>query len=319
MSDPGRGQDPGLDPARSVRGRDPGLELALALGEMAGTLLVDGFGQARQSVATKSSSTDMVSEMDHAAEAVIVDNLRRAYPQDSILGEEGSAFEGTSGMCWVIDPLDGTTNYLYGHTMWAVSIARQNEAGQTVLGVVHHPLAGETFWARPGGGAWMESRPGPIRLRLGPTSELGERASELGERAPELGERASELGQALLGTGFSYDPAVRSLQGEILSRILGQVRDVRRAGSAALDLCWVAAGRLDGYWEANLAPWDRAAGALIASEAGATVEEFDVAGGSGSGGSSSIGSHLSELRVTLAARPGLGSALSDLVKSSSSI
>lgn len=278
--------------------RDPTLGLALELAQAAGRVLVEGFRGVRHSVSTKSSPTDMVSEMDHAAEALIVAGLRHAYPHDSILGEEGSSTKGNSGFCWVIDPLDGTTNYLYGHPTWSVSIARQDSAGRSILGVVHHPLGGDTFWATGGGGAWTDSM----------TQPLDGDAIDPGLGAPlKLGPGPS-LGQALIGTGFAYDPAVRARQAEILGGILGQVRDIRRLGSAALDLCWVAAGRLDGYWEANLAPWDKAAGELIALEAGASVEEFPSPGPNGTG----------TLHVTLVARPGLGSALADLVRAASS-
>ncbi|MHB1487013.1 MAG: inositol monophosphatase family protein [Acidimicrobiales bacterium] len=278
--------------------RDPALDLALELGQAAGRMLVEGFRGVRHSVSSKSSTTDMVSEMDRAAEALIVAGLRHAYPHDSILGEEGSSTEGNSGFCWVIDPLDGTTNYLYGHPTWSVSIARQDSAGRSILGVVHHPLGGDTFWAIRGKGAWLASM-----TRTLDGSAINPTLATLLNPGP-----GPSLGHALIGTGFAYDPALRARQAEILGGVLGRVRDIRRLGSAALDLCWVAAGRLDGYWEANLAPWDKAAGELIALEAGASVEEFSSPGPHGT----------RPMHVTLVARPGLGPALADLVKGASS-
>jgi fructose-1,6-bisphosphatase/inositol monophosphatase family enzyme len=189
--------------------------------------------------------TDMVSDADRKAEEVISALLRAERPDDGLLGEEGLSAEGTSGRRWVVDPLDGTTNYLYRYRAWCVSVALEDGEGGLV-GVVHDPLAGETFRAERGAGA--EVNRSPIHVR-----------------------QAGPLARALVATGFGYDPEVRAGQAEVLRRVLPAVRDVRRAGAAALDLCHVAAGRLDGYYERGVKPWDWAAGALIVEEAGGRV------------------------------------------------
>jgi myo-inositol-1(or 4)-monophosphatase len=187
----------------------------------------------------------MVSDADRAAEEAISRLLRAERPSDGLLGEEGMSLEGTSGRRWVVDPLDGTTNYLYRYRAWCVSVALEDAEGGLV-GVVHDPLGGETFTAVRGQGAYVNDA--PIRVRDG-----------------------ADLSRALVATGFGYDPDVRAGQAELLRRVLPQVRDIRRAGAAALDLCHVAAGRLDGYFERGLKAWDLAAGALIVREAGGAV------------------------------------------------
>lgn len=225
------------------------LALAIALATHAGDFLSAGIDEARTDVATKSSVTDMVSEMDRAAEALIVDGLREARPHDAILGEEGASAVGTTGLRWVIDPLDGTTNYLYGIPAWSVSIGIEAD-GQPLAGVVRDPSRDDTFSAIAGQGSWRNG----ARLRPRPVPTLD---------------------HALIGTGFGYDAARRAAQAALMPGILPAVRDIRRFGSAALDLCWVACGELDGYFESGLAPWDMAAGALVASEAGAWVGTVD--------------------------------------------
>ncbi len=225
------------------------LELAVEAAGAAGAVLMEGVGQSRRSVETKSSSTDMVTEVDRAAEAVVVSTLRRARPDDAVLGEEGARAAGTSPVRWVVDPLDGTTNYLYGRPDFAVSVAAEVE-GRPTVGVVHDPTRAETFTAVAGRGSWCNGEP----LRLSPPPPLA---------------------HALVGTGFNYDSDWRSEQARALLRILPQVRDIRRLGAAALDLCWVAAGRLDAFWEAGLHHWDWAGGALVAAEAGAWVGDLD--------------------------------------------
>ena len=187
----------------------------------------------------------MVSDADRAAEEAISSLLRAERPDDGLLGEEGMSVEGSSGRRWVVDPLDGTTNYLYRYRAWAVSVALEDSEG-ALVGVVHDPLAGETFRASRGGGAELNGA--PIQVR-----------------------DVEELGRALVATGFGYDPDVRRGQAQVLLRVLPHVRDVRRAGAAALDLCHVAAGRLDGYYERGINHWDWAAGALIVEEAGGRV------------------------------------------------
>jgi myo-inositol-1(or 4)-monophosphatase len=188
----------------------------------------------------------MVSDADRAAEEAVSRLLRAERPDDGLLGEEGLSAEGSSGRRWVVDPLDGTTNYLYRYRAWCVSIALEDASGEGMVGVVHDPLAGETFQAERGLGAALNGA--PIRVRDG-----------------------GDIARALIATGFGYDPDVRAGQAEVLRRLLPQVRDVRRAGAAALDLCHVAAGRLDGYYERGLKRWDLAAGALIVREAGGVV------------------------------------------------
>jgi len=221
------------------------LALATDAANQAAGLLMDGLGQARTDVGTKSSLTDMVTEMDRASEALIVKALLAARPDDGVVGEEGSSRAGTSGVHWVIDPLDGTTNYLYGHPGWAVSIAAAVD-GQVVAGVVLDAMHAETYTATLGGGAWRNGE--PIRCS-----------------------GQDDLSRALVGTGFGYAPERRVAQAEVLGGIIGEVRDIRRQGAASVDLCFVASGRLDGYYERGLAWWDMAAGALIAAEAGAVV------------------------------------------------
>ena len=200
----------------------------------------------------KRSATDPVSEADRASERLLTELLLAARPEDGVLGEEGSARSGRSGLRWVLDPLDGTVNYLYGFPCWSVSLACE-EASEDAPGgwrglvaVVYDPLRREAFTAARGYGAFLEGR----RLRVN-------------DPVP--------LDRALVATGFDYDPALRARQGATAARLLPQVRDLRRAGSAALDLCWLAAGRVDAFYEAGRSRWDWAAGALIASEAGAVV------------------------------------------------
>jgi myo-inositol-1(or 4)-monophosphatase len=235
----------------------------------AADLLRRGLDRGRDGVTTKTSDTDMVTEMDRAAEELIVERLLAARPDDSILAEEGTGRDGTSSVRWVIDPLDGTTNYLYGHLRYGVSIAAEVE-GQAAVGVVADPSLHEVFTAHRGGGAFLNGKP---------ISHTGQ----------------DDLATALLATGFSYVAEQRARQAEVLTRVLPAVRDIRRHGSAALDLCWVACGRVDGYYEVGLQPWDIAAGVLIAAEAGALVCGVD-------GGPPSPAS-------VLAAAPQLGDAL----------
>jgi myo-inositol-1(or 4)-monophosphatase len=211
----------------------------------AGALLIGRYGGPASGVERKSSRTDMVSDADRDAEALIRDLLASERPEDGMLGEEGSQQDGASGRRWVVDPLDGTTNYLYRFPAWVVSVALEDADG-ALAGVVHDPLHGETFTATRGGGARLNS-------------------TEISVSAPE------SLGTALIGTGFGYDADRRAMQAEVVARLLPRVRDIRRAGAAALDLCMVACGRLDGYYERGLNAWDWAAGSLIASEAGASV------------------------------------------------
>src|SRR4051812_10314838 len=202
-------------------------------------------------VSTKSSPTDMVTEIDRASESLIVSGIRAARPDDGIVGEEGADHPGTSGVRWLIDPVDGTTNYLYKFPGFAVSIAAEHD-GVVVAGVVNDPLHRDVFAAGAGRGATRNGE--PIHAST-----------------------ATDLTTALVGTGFSYERERRLRQANVLVEVLPRVRDIRRMGAAAVDLCSVACGRLDAFYERGLGPWDLAAGALIAREAGATVG--DLAGG----------------------------------------
>jgi myo-inositol-1(or 4)-monophosphatase len=188
----------------------------------------------------------VVTEVDRASEKWLVDELARLRPDDAVLGEEGADRAGGSGVRWVVDPIDGTVNFLYGLRPYAVSVAAERD-GVVVAGCVHDPTSGETFTAVLGGGAALDGAPiGGSWLAPG-------------------------LDTALVATGFAYDAGLRAEQGMVLAALLPRVGNVRRLGSAALDLCYVAAGRLDGYFEHGLKPWDRAAGLLVATEAGAVV------------------------------------------------
>jgi myo-inositol-1(or 4)-monophosphatase len=229
------------------------LALAERAARTAGDLLLERLVAPTTGLAYKSSATDPVSDADRDAEAEIRGILRAARPEDALLGEEGTASAGQSGLRWVIDPLDGTVNFLYGQPTFAVSIACEDDHGPLVA-VVHHPAFGETFSARRGGGATLDG----VALAV---------------RQPE------SLARALVATGFSYEPARRVLQGALVARIVPLVRDVRRAGSAAIDLAWVAAGRLDGYFEHGLNAWDWAGGALLVTESGGKVARVPAGGG----------------------------------------
>jgi myo-inositol-1(or 4)-monophosphatase len=222
-------------------------DLACRVAEEAGALLLGALDGVRE-VSTKTSPTDVVTEIDRASEELIVRRLLEARPDDAILGEEGGAREGTSGVRWVIDPLDGTVNYLYRIPAFCVAIAAE-VGGRAVAGVVHDPSHGDTFAAAEGHGATRNGVP------VHPSP-------------------ADTLATALIGTGFEYRAEVRRVQARVVAEVLPQVRDVRRFGSAALDLCSVACGRLDGYFERGLQPWDSAAATLIVHEAGGVAKQL---------------------------------------------
>jgi myo-inositol-1(or 4)-monophosphatase len=226
----------------------PLLALAWRAARSAGELLAEGFGT-QLTVATKSTRTDVVTQMDTAAEALLVSTILAERPDDGVLGEEGADRVGSTGVRWVVDPLDGTVNYLYGLPGWAVSVAVER-AGRVEVGVVDVPVYGQTFVAVRGQGAWQVTPVGAEALQ----------ASE-----------PPDLGRALVATGFGYAAARRAGQARALAVVLPEVRDIRRAGAAAVDLCWAAAGLVDCYYERGLNPWDFAAGALVAVEAGLVV------------------------------------------------
>lgn len=220
-------------------------DLATDIAAEAGTLLRSYAGRTSLGVETKTSATDPVSEADHASEHLITERIVAARPDDAILGEEGIDRRGTSGLRWVVDPLDGTVNFLYGYPHWCVSIAVEDEAGP-VAGVVFDPSRGELFSAARGAGATV----GEVSLGVSDVPDLA---------------------RSLVATGFAYDADVRADQGEMAAGLLRVARDLRRGGSAALDLAWVAAGRVDVYVEHGLNPWDWAAGMLLVEEAGGVV------------------------------------------------
>ena len=249
-----------------MTGPDPEELLALAAETATATatmLAEEGARQRPEVVQTKSSLTDVVTAMDRRAEAMITERIRGARPDDTILGEEGGENRGAgqTGVRWIVDPLDGTVNYLYGLADWSVSIAAESGGG-IVAGVVAVPLRGETYLAARGHGA-------TVRTAAGPATAVGR-----GRTAATPALRCNQgvpLAQALVGTGFGYLPGRRQVQGEVVSALLPRIRDIRRGGSASVDLCSVAAGRLDAFYERGLNYWDYAAGGLIAEEAGARV------------------------------------------------
>lgn len=226
---------------------DLATRVALAAGELAARRRAEGVTVA----ASKSSLEDVVTEADREVETLIRSLLADARPGDGFLGEESGTDAGTSGLTWVVDPIDGTVNYLYGIRQYAVSIAvvegdPDPHTWRALAGVVVNPASGEVFAASAGGVATLD----------GATIAV----------APPV-----ELSQALVGTGFGYRAEIRVEQAKALAGLIGRVRDIRRQGSAALDLCAVACGRLNAYFERGLNPWDHAAGSLIAAEAGARV------------------------------------------------
>jgi myo-inositol-1(or 4)-monophosphatase len=229
------------------------LEVADAAARSAGAVLVERFGGPRVDVRAKSTPTDLVSEADVAAEGALRECLGRLRPDDAVLGEEGGdTGEGTSGLRWVVDPLDGTVNFLFGIPHWCVSVACEDGDG-ALVGVVHDPLRGETFSAERGRAAMLDG-------------------------APIAASRRAELETAMVATGFAYDARVRAVQARVVAEVLPRVRDVRRLGSAALDLAWTACGRYDAYYERGLNPWDRAAGALLCESAGLALRELPAEG-----------------------------------------
>ena len=231
--------------AVSTADLDALLELATGLARDAGALALS-MREGIRTETTKSSPTDVVTAADRAVERLLVEGIRAARPDDGLLGEEGASTPGTSGLRWVVDPIDGTVNYLYGLPQWAVSIGVEDAERRTVVGVVHDPAKGELFSAVRGRGSWRD----------------GERLTC---------NALDDLGQALVGTGFGYDARRRAVQAGHLRAVLPAVRDLRRLGAGALDLCAVACGRLDAYYEQGLSPWDLSAGGLVATEAGARL------------------------------------------------
>ena len=276
-----RGQDvSGVDAPRiDAREADALLELAVEAATTAGALLAERVRHgAEHHVSAKSTPTDLVSEADLASERAIRELLAQRRPHDGFIGEEGDHDEGSSGLSWVVDPLDGTINFLFGIPEWCVSVAVRDREG-TVAGAVYDPNRDELFSA----------------TRYGRPTLVGPR----GEVELSGSTRDGELATAMVATGFAYGADVRAAQAKVLARLLPRVRDVRRFGSAALDLTWTAAGRYDAYFERSVKQWDVAAGALICERAGLRVLELPA--------------HEQLPWGILAARPALAEALLELV------
>lgn len=218
------------------------LDTADAAAEMVRTRRSGGFD-----IDTKSTGTDLVTDIDVAADRLIMDRIGDARADDGFITEEHAADAGTSGVTWVIDPIDGTTNFVYGLAPHLVSIGARTDDGTPLVGVIVEISSGTAYTATIGGGAFRDGA--PISVRPAPP-----------------------LAEALVSTGFGYSIDRRTAQAEVLARVIGSVRDVRRRGAAAADLCSVAEGTTDAYWEVGLNEWDRAAGTLIATEAGAACE-----------------------------------------------
>jgi myo-inositol-1(or 4)-monophosphatase len=245
------------------------LALVEQVAREAGALALQAREHAVGVTATKSSPTDVVTAADTAAERLVRDRVSRERPLDAVVGEEGQDRAGSSGLTWVVDPIDGTVNYVYGIPRFATAIAVEDEVGPLV-GVVHAPALGETFTAIRGRGAYRDGRP------LAVSDE-------------------TRLDRSLVGTGFGYRAERRARQARVVAAVLPQVRDIRRFGAASLDLCDVACGRLDGYYEQGLQPWDLAAGSLVVAEAGGVV--------------SGLRGEPAGERLTVASGPGLHAAL----------
>ena len=226
--------------------REPAIDLA----RRAGALLLDGLTRARR--VERKSATELVTDVDRASEALLVAGLRESFPDHTIIGEEGGGVQRASAYTWVVDPIDGTNNYAHGFPFFCVTLALLHE-GEPILGVTFDPLRDELFVAEAGRGAWCNGQ--PLRVAETPT-----------------------LSEALVSTGFPYnfasEPANNARE---FVRVHERVQGVRRAGAAALDLAYVAMGRLDAHWELRLQPWDAAAGALLVREAGGRVSDWSGA------------------------------------------
>lgn len=237
------------------------LAVAIDVAEAAGKLLLERYQAARgdsvwraQEVESKSTPTDLVSEADLAAESLIVSRLAELRPEDGVLGEEGAVKQSKSGLRWVVDPLDGTINFLFGIPQWCVSVAVEDDDGVTLAGAIYDPCKRQL---------WSATRDGEPAL----------------DGAAIRRAQRGDLATALVATGFAYDAQVRAAQARVLCALAPQVRDIRRFGSAALDLAWTAAGRYDAYFERTVKPWDIAAGVLICERAGVAVRGLPEADG----------------------------------------
>jgi myo-inositol-1(or 4)-monophosphatase len=222
--------------------------IAEQLARAAGDMALAGRKSGDVTATTKSSPTDMVTQYDKASEDMITTGLRELRPDDGIVGEEGASRDGTSGITWHIDPIDGTSNFYFDIPMWAVSIGAVDEHGP-IAGAVYAPALGDMFTAARGEGASLNGDPISVREN-------------------------TLLSDALVCTGFSYHVSQREMHAKRVATMVGQIRDIRRLGAAAIDLCFVACGRLDAYFEEHLNSWDLVAGQVIATEAGALVTNY---------------------------------------------
>jgi myo-inositol-1(or 4)-monophosphatase len=248
-------------------------QLAADVARSAGGLLLERFNAGRErDIESKSTPTDLVSEADRLSQRFIREELARRRPRDGFLGEEeGGEEPGSSGLRWVVDPLDGTVNFLFGIPQWCVSVAVQDERG-SLAGAIYDPIRAELFTAARGGEPRL--RAPAKRSPLGPQPPAGE--SRVFEELTLRASGSRDLPTAMLATGLAYDARVRAAQAQVLARAIPRVRDIRRFGSAALDLAWTAAGRFDAYFERTVKPWDIAAGTLLCEAAGLTVRELPV-------------------------------------------
>jgi len=225
------------------------VELATTIAHEVGAVALAGRKRGLTEVSTKSTPTDMVTEYDKLTEVSIIAALRAARPDDSIVGEEGGGHVGTSGITWFVDPIDGTTNFLYDLPTWTVSLGAHDAQGE-LAAVVFCPPLRETYTATRGGGAFLNG-------------------------SAIYCNDVTDIAQCLIATGFNYSPENRLVQAARIPRMIAEIRDIRRLGSASLDLCFVAVGRYDAYYEEHLFPWDLAAGTLIAKESGCTIGSID--------------------------------------------
>jgi myo-inositol-1(or 4)-monophosphatase len=229
------------------------LDVAVAAARASAAVLLEYYEHGVREVAAKSTPTDLVSEADLEAERAIRDLIAARRPDDAILGEEGDDVAGSTGLRWVVDPLDGTINYLFRIPQWCVSVACEGR-----VGVVLDPLRDELFTVRVGEPAFLNGEP----LR---------------------GSAREDVATAMVATGFGYDARVRAAQAAVVARLLPQVRDIRRLGSAALDLAWLAAGRYDAYYEYGLTAWDWAAGEMLCTAVGLATRHLEALPGTGAG------------------------------------
>jgi myo-inositol-1(or 4)-monophosphatase len=240
------------------------LEVAVRAARLAGGLLAErAAAGAEREVSSKSTPTDLVSEADLAAERAIRELLAELRPEDGFLGEEGGRQSGSSELHWIVDPLDGTVNFLFGIPQWCVSVA-VSDGTCTLAGAVYDPNREELFTATADGAAKLTDASGAEH-------ELSGRRSDPGAGTER------ELATAMVATGLAYDADVRAAQAQVLARLLPRVRDIRRFGSAALDLAWTAAGRYDAYFERTVKAWDIAAGLLVCERAGLRMLELAAA------------------------------------------